>query len=200
MTETYFGNLRKVGANVDEEITKLQDIWNMPHVLLCNNNEETQNIAKQVVENLKTDLKQLKDDIEESRKFIISLEEASTQELEEKIEEVTTLEKELEEIKVLFVENGYVEEAIESDFVDLNNRLKSLSSNNSSLFINDVSDLINSPLLENNCLNDFEIRESINSKTPIKNISYDNIRKPIPINEPPMEPIYSPCYYKIIKK
>lgn len=60
MAENYFGNLRKVGASVDEGLTKLQDTWNMPHILLCNSSDETQNIAEKLMENLKKDLQLLR--------------------------------------------------------------------------------------------------------------------------------------------
>jgi hypothetical protein len=60
MSEYYFKNLRIAGANLDDGIFKLQEIWKMPHLLLCKNNEEDQIVAKNVVENLRNELNLLK--------------------------------------------------------------------------------------------------------------------------------------------
>lgn len=104
---------------------------------------------------------------------------------------MNNLKKELDEIKILFIENGYVEEEpVESDPSVLNNQLDSLSFNNSCSF--SKGDLTHSSVFDNDCLN-----YSKNSKTPDNKIS---VRKTLPLNEPPIEPMYSPCYYKIIKK
>lgn len=60
MAEGYFESIRTVGSNLDEGISKLQETWKLPHLLLCKNNHEDQATARKFIENLRNELKLLK--------------------------------------------------------------------------------------------------------------------------------------------
>lgn len=60
MAENYFDNIRTVGAGLDQGIAKLQETWKMPQLFLCNHNEEDQQTAKKLIENLRNELQLLK--------------------------------------------------------------------------------------------------------------------------------------------
>lgn len=58
--ENYFGNIRTVGASIDQGIAKLQETWKMPHLFFCKSNETDQISARKLVENLRSELNILK--------------------------------------------------------------------------------------------------------------------------------------------
>ncbi|XP_014212036.1 uncharacterized protein LOC106641956 [Copidosoma floridanum] len=205
MEEDYFKNLRTVGTTLDEGIANLQEVWKMPNLLLCKSNEEDQVAAHKLVDNLRSELRQFKELIAENKVEISTLRETHTQFLEESTIAIKNLKDEVDEIKVLFLENGYVEEDCpEPDLSVLTHQLESLSFNNSNpSFVKDCNGAVDSPMCEgaSNCDSPMSMRESVAQPATPNNDPYGGVSKRSVMDERLMDsPLYSPYYYKITKK
>ncbi|OXU25441.1 hypothetical protein TSAR_015704 [Trichomalopsis sarcophagae] len=170
MAENYFDNIRTVGAGLDQGIAKLQETWKMPQLILCNQNEEDQQTARKLIDNLRNELKLLKATIDENKAAVQCLRETQTQFLEESTRAIKCLKEEVDDIKVLFAENGYVEDPVEDDLSILNSQLESLFVNDSSSFLKDSNNITESSACDNAsmCVDESSTasKESFNMGTP----------------------------------
>ena len=111
------------------------------------------------------------------------------------------LKEEVDDIRVLFAENGYVEEPMRDDLSVLNRQLDSLSvsTNNNSLLQHseDMSHSYNDNASFEN--HSYTLNDDVNIQSPTNNVCLSSMPKKL-LNEKPVEPNYSPYYYKMMKK
>ncbi|XP_011505588.1 PREDICTED: uncharacterized protein LOC105368300 [Ceratosolen solmsi marchali] len=200
MSEHYFKDIRTIGANIDEGVLKLQEAWKMPHLLLCKSNEEDQIAARNLVENLRSELNILKKTLRESQLEITRLQKIQTQFLDETVEAIRILKEEVEDTKILFAENGYEEEPTDENLVIFNNQLESLSIRNNDSFVKNSDNITETSTYENALLYDSGTNDSVDNDTSItNNVSVGSLQKSL-LKEQPVKPVYSPYYYKLLKK
>lgn len=129
--------------------------------------------------------------------------ETHAQFLEESTKEIASLKEEVDDIKILFAENGYVEEASDNDLdlSILNSQLESLSVGNSSSLVKNLDNSNESFMCNNGSLYDSPMRDTTFEPENSSNMTtFGSAQKKSYINERPMEPMYSPYYYKMMKK
>lgn len=127
--------------------------------------------------------------------------ETHAQFLEESTKEIASLKDQVDDIKILFAENGYVEESSGNDFdlSILNSQLESLSVSNTSSIVKNSGDSSESYSCNNGSLYDSPMRDSIDSENTA-NMTFGSAQKKSCLNERPIEPVFSPYYYKMMKK
>lgn len=142
------------------------------------------------------------ENVEGSKKDLASQKQIHTQFIDELIQETKELTEKVDEIKTLFMENGYVEELTSSTSA-LNSQLESLSVDNSNNSILKESDILaESSACDSNSYCDSPVtsRDSCDIQTPSRdNFSLGSMKKKS-ADQRPTEPIYSPYYYKNLKK
>lgn len=132
--------------------------------------------------------------------------ETQTHFLEESTRAIKCLKDEVDDIKILFAENGYMEDPVEDDLSILNSQLESLFVNDNSSFLKDSNNITESSVCDNAssmCIDESSTAssESFNVGTPpMNNISRGLLNKKLLLGDQPTEPHYSPYYYKMIKK
>lgn len=139
--------------------------------------------------------------MDENKATVAHLRETHTQFLEESIKEIANLKGEVDDIRILFAENGYIEEASDNDLdlSILNSQLESLSVGNANSFVKNTDNSNESFTCNNGSLYDSPMRETVDSENSV-NMTLSSAQKKSHLNERPMEPMYSPYYYKMMKK
>lgn len=135
--------------------------------------------------------------VEESKTAVASIRQGHTQFLMETGEAIRNLKEEVNDMKILFTENGYEADATAIDVSSLNDQLELLSVSNS--FTRNSDNTAESFACSNSSENEAVNTNSICESTP-GNISLNGVHKRSLLNERPMEPQYSPYFYKMMKK
>ncbi|KAL7303958.1 hypothetical protein TKK_0003616 [Trichogramma kaykai] len=200
--ENYFEKTRAIGANLDEGIIKLQETWKMPHLLLHKNNEEDKVVAKKLVETLKNELATLRANVEQSVKEISYIKESHSAFLEETNNAVMTLQEDVDIIKTLFCDNGYVEESKEPEIAAINKKLEMMSVNSNVPSTTESTDE-NIKMFDNSSYPMIDLEQAgylpISDEFAYDSPTHDHHERAT-TNNPPIEPLYSPYYYKMMKK